>query len=567
MNMSSVNLPCMGQQHRKESPAMQPSRAGKRKTTLSTPVPFRPSPVFSPSSLRFLEERRASVGLGINHCSHGSGSRGLSCHKEDVVVPEFRRPTLGRRPSLAGAERFPCSAVADRATKHVDPVKAKSKLYVQRTVKDITKYLIEAGETADNASFIVERMLRANDFLLDMDLGGIIMIGSIDEFWLKTKQEMKQTLLSSFPDFNLSSSQQTLVIERLFATLPMTTLTTPEPPEDVYEDALMHVLHNDSDNFACPGDILKQIVLRKFSKKCMNQFPEWHLTDSQKRIVVDKLLKTLPISDMATFELEDAFYLNALVPAISSHPDKFKSIDETLRHLFGKKFLCKFPDWPFTDVQKVAVVDRILKTLPISELPTCKPQEFHYRDALTYEASDGCMRCPVCMDPMVEQKADGSLDTSQLWFAQPRKTEHWSNNPCGHACCRSCMSQWAETIINDQKTSVKCPVPGCSYRLWNQDLGELVTKKVLKHHKEHERADHFEVLAKLSKSKRNADLKKWLRANARPCPECHVIVSRYEGCNVMTCVCGTKFCYACGFIACQCHTNKEFRPDIWKPQK
>jgi len=129
------------------------------------------------------------------------------------------------------------------------------------------------------------------------------------------------------------------------------------------------------------------------------------------------------------------------------------------------------------------------------------------------------------------------------------------------------MSQWAETVINDQKTSVKCPVPGCSYRLWNQDLKELVTKKVLRHHKEHESSNHLKVLAKLSKSKTDDDLKSWLKQNARPCPACHVIVSRSTGCDTMTCVCGTIFCYACGFKDCKCRTNKEARPDIWKPHK
>jgi len=44
-------------------------------------------------------------------------------------------------------------------------------------------------------------------------LGGIIMIRSIDEFRLKTKQEIGQTLLSNFPqDFNLTGSQKTLVL-------------------------------------------------------------------------------------------------------------------------------------------------------------------------------------------------------------------------------------------------------------------------------------------------------------------------------------------------------------------
>merc|ERR1740129_444910 len=312
---------------------------------------------------------------------------------------------------------------------------------------------------------------------------------------------------------------------------------------------------------------MQQVTLSIISKKYMNQFPEWQLTKSQKKVVIDMILNTPPMSQLSEREPEEAFYLDALVLAISSHPHKFESIDATLRHLFGEKFLNKFPDWPFSNAQKVPVVDRILKTLPVSVLPTCEPQEFLYMDALLHEASSGSMRCPICMDPMVQIEADGSIDTSEMWFARPRKTEHWSKDPCGHACCRSCMSQWAETVINDQKTSVKCPVPGCSYRLWNQDLVELVSKTVLKHHKQHESADHCKVLAKLNKSKKNAGLKSWLKENARPCPECHVIVSRYEGCNVMTCVCGTKFCYMCGFKSCLCHKKKELRPDIWRPHR
>jgi len=448
VSMSSVDLPRIGrQQHRKadaycfaQSPAMQqPISANKMKTALSTPAPFQPSPVFSPSALAFLEKRRSLSRSGIDRCSNGVGAWGLSSHREDIVVSECRPPSSGRRPSSAGAGRHPSSALVDTARKQVEqveqvaPVKTKSKLLVERTVSGITRYLEEAGETADNASFIMQRMLQADGFLLDIELGGVILIGSFDEFRHKTKNEIEQTLLSHLPDFNLSCSQQTLVTDRLLATLPMATLVAPEPPEDMYEDAVMHVLCESSAHFAANrDDVSKQVVLRIASKKCMKQFPEWGLTDSQKRVVVDTMLKTVPILDMASFEPQSCLYLNSLELAVSSNPEKFERIDETLRHLFGEKFSIRFPNWPLSDLQKVTLVDRILKTLPISELSTCEPQEFHYRDALTYEASSGCMRCPVCMDPMVEQKADGSIDTSKMWFAPLRRTEHWSNNPCGH---------------------------------------------------------------------------------------------------------------------------------------
>merc|ERR1719183_788339 len=158
------------------------------------------------------------------------------------------------------------------------------------------------------------------------------MIGSIDEFRLKTKREIRQTLLTNFPlDFKLTSSQQTVVIDRMFKTLLLNTLGASEPHEDIYEDAVIHALHNDSDNFGCPDDIWKQVTLRIVRKKCMKQFPEWHLTHSQKMAVVDTIVKTLPISEMITFEPQEALYLAALVPTITSQPDEFKSIDATLR--------------------------------------------------------------------------------------------------------------------------------------------------------------------------------------------------------------------------------------------
>ena len=57
------------------------------------------------------------------------------------------------------------------------------------------------------------------------------------------------------------------------------------------------------------------------------------------------------------------------------------------------------------------------------------------------------------------------------------------------------------------------------------------------------------------------ELQKWLRKNARPCPQCHVIVSRSQGCDEMGCVCGCRFCYKCGRKSCKCGQRK--RRNIW----
>lgn len=172
------------------------------------------------------------------------------------------------------------------------------------------------------------------------------------------------------------------------------------------------------------------------------------------------------------------------------------------------------------------------------------------------------LACPICADSMFAVSDDGSGVECNFWSATSRKNEHWDNHACGHAFCRSCAKRWAETAINDHKPQIRCPAPGCKYRLWDQDLKELLSSKMFLRHQEHLHADHLVNLKGLAKE--DDDLRAWLRSNARPCPDCHVIVSRSEGCNTMICVCGTKFCYACGFKTCQCGVKG--RIDIWEPK-
>ncbi|XP_076446397.1 E3 ubiquitin-protein ligase RNF14-like [Babylonia areolata] len=38
----------------------------------------------------------------------------------------------------------------------------------------------------------------------------------------------------------------------------------------------------------------------------------------------------------------------------------------------------------------------------------------------------------------------------------------------------------------------------------------------------------------------------WMEENTRPCPKCRAKVQKVEGCNLVTCTCGAKFCWLCG---------------------
>lgn len=147
-----------------------------------------------------------------------------------------------------------------------------------------------------------------------------------------------------------------------------------------------------------------------------------------------------------------------------------------------------------------------------------------------------------------------------MWLAKAQKTEHWSKIPCNHAFCRSCMKCWTETAINDVQHQIRCPAAGCKYCLWDQDIRELVSEEVFDRHQEHKNADYLRNLKDAMKG--DVRLTSWMKSHCRPCPDCHVIVSRSEGCDHMMCVCGSRFCYACGCKKCCC--GKKHR-DIWNP--
>lgn len=173
--------------------------------------------------------------------------------------------------------------------------------------------------------------------------------------------------------------------------------------------------------------------------------------------------------------------------------------------------------------------------------------------------------CPICLDPMLSMSDDGRDIHCNYWSAALRKNEHWNNHACGHAFCWSCAKKWAETTINQQELHIRCPAAGCKYRLWDQDLQELLSAQMYNRHQEHKHADHLKNLRSIAKH--DDALMDWLRVHARPCPDCHVIVSRSEGCNAMICVCGTRFCYQCGFKKCQCSVkDKAALASIWQPK-
>merc|ERR1712188_287762 len=116
----------------------------------------------------------------------------------------------------------------------------------------------------------------------------------------------------------------------------------------------------------------------------------------------------------------------------------------------------------------------------------------------------------------------------------------------GHFFCRECVGHWCQTRINEMQHHIRCPAEGCTFHLWKDDIKSLVPAETFKFFQKMRNADHMGHLKACLTDSGGADLKKWLRKHARPCPNCHVIVSRSDGCDDMRCTCGCSFCYKCG---------------------
>jgi hypothetical protein len=397
---------------------------------------------------------------------------------------------------------------------------------------------------------------------------GVITIRSIHNFRHAVRLRFAKKILAGFPDWGMTQGQKTVLLDSILKTTPMAKLLDEDLQENLYEDALIAVMDKDPATFPQADKIMRPVVRARL----LTAFPNWCLNIEQKEAVVENILNSFELAQASAFALKSeervAVWLRALESEAKVNTTDFRQEDvaSVSKIYFRQNFERIFPSaelWPLSEFQKTAVIDRVFKMQPFHRL-VGSPDPQMFVDALRLEASHGCLTCPICMEPMVSLTSDLQLDTSDMWSAKERRNELWKNLPCGHACCRSCMSTWAETTINDQKTSVKCPVDGCSYRLWDHDLAELVNDKVLSRHKENSQADYFVHMKQIRKDKQ---LCKWLNAHTRPCPDCHRIVSKAGGCQEMTCVCGTHFCYKCGFKGCMCDVHKADRPSIWKTNK
>lgn len=137
-----------------------------------------------------------------------------------------------------------------------------------------------------------------------------------------------------------------------------------------------------------------------------------------------------------------------------------------------------------------------------------------------------------------------------------------------HFLCVTCGKQYLSSQIESGTYPVKCPFHECR---------RLILDEAIERYLRTEEGDNNEELWKeFSRLASLASSTKYCRKCQEPkhsgrcspnnkrfvvsvrrngykcCPKCHRWIEKNGGCNGMTCVCGTTFCYLCGQQACNC---------------
>ncbi|KAK5093530.1 hypothetical protein LTR70_004639 [Exophiala xenobiotica] len=161
---------------------------------------------------------------------------------------------------------------------------------------------------------------------------------------------------------------------------------------------------------------------------------------------------------------------------------------------------------------------------------------------------------PKCCDVGIEPKRYPSFLTvvvkkkyKQVTAELDAERKIWCANPaCGVVIKINDASGFVQCTKCRRKTCATC---------WRGTSAHKGRKKVCPNHLEDE------------------DFKAAIKKNGlKQCPRCHVAVEKKDGCNNITCTCGGKFCYVCGFSKkterdkCKCsHPNIQHEEPVEDP--
>lgn len=125
---------------------------------------------------------------------------------------------------------------------------------------------------------------------------------------------------------------------------------------------------------------------------------------------------------------------------------------------------------------------------------------------------------------------------------------------CRHSFCEDCLRTTATVAIEEGRSVLSCPEPGCSRTLaeplLRTLLPEAAARRLLENQNARTRDWSRSILEGAALARPDAPevrLVAWARGgHAQLCPRCYVLVEKSDGCHHIQCPCGQHFCFACG---------------------
>ena len=87
--------------------------------------------------------------------------------------------------------------------------------------------------------------------------------------------------------------------------------------------------------------------------------------------------------------------------------------------------------------------------------------------------ADFMPRCGICNDAFSPYWAEGEDTVIAERAVERARHEHYEKPPCLDTFCKSCLSQWVASCLEERSCNIRCPAPACKGTLYVDDVERL----------------------------------------------------------------------------------------------
>lgn len=127
------------------------------------------------------------------------------------------------------------------------------------------------------------------------------------------------------------------------------------------------------------------------------------------------------------------------------------------------------------------------------------------------------------------------------------KPESLMFHVCDHSLCRLCLIEYINKAIQSTEIVIRCPVaPSCTGVVSYYDIERVCPELTGK---------YTQMIRETVQARDKPQLwSNWTDEQPMQCPSCKLWMYRNDGCEVIWCICGFRFCSTCKmmYAGCRC---------------